>query len=86
MTRNHSNGEQEKKDYFLTTLEEGSLTMEPYCACGEYLNEDYFCESCQRQCTCIEFRCDSDEAQKEIQKLIENNPRFHNFTASLVGP
>lgn len=68
-------------DYFFATMEEGSLAMEPYCACGNRLLEEYFCEKCNRQCLCTEIACDNEETLEFIDHLIATNPKFRNFKA-----
>lgn len=68
-------------DYFFATMEEGSLAMEPYCACGNRLPEEYFCEKCNRQCRCTEIACDNEETLEFIDHLIATNPKFRNFKA-----
>jgi hypothetical protein len=72
------------RDYFIAHFEDGGLVMEPYCSCGEALNEDYFCTVCGRQCTCIEVRCKDREAFDLMETLIRENPRFKNFRAILI--
>jgi hypothetical protein len=37
------------RDYYEATLENGSLVMTPYCACGNRLDDDYLCEKCKRK-------------------------------------
>ena len=73
-------------DYFYATLDEGSLVMEPFCGqCHQPLNEDYYCERCQRQCRCIEIVCPDRETLEAAQRFIEGHPDFQRFHAS-EGP
>lgn len=76
--------ENQRVDYFSASLEEGSLVMEPHCSCGETLGEEYFCEACQRQCLCLEIRCDTEETLKHVQGFIQTHPTFKNFRAVLL--
>jgi hypothetical protein len=76
-------GHTAEMDYFLATLEEGSLLMEPHCACGETLDEDYFCETCRRQCQCLEIHCDTQDTLEHVRRFLLAHPRFHNFRAVL---
>ncbi len=69
------------KDYYLATLEEGSLVMEPYCACGNHLLEDYFCDKCDRRCHCTDIVCDNETTLKFVKNLIVTSPQFSYFKA-----
>jgi hypothetical protein len=73
----------QKKDYFRAIIEADELVMEPHCSCGTHLEEEYFCEKCQKQCTCTEIRCVDEETLEYINKLLHNNASFRNFTAVL---
>lgn len=70
-----------ESDYYLATLDEGSLTMEPYCTCGNHLLEEYFCERCNRECRCTDIRCDDESTFKFVENLIVKDPKFRNFKA-----
>jgi len=73
-------------DYFFSTLEEGSLVMEPICGeCKEQLNEDYYCDRCQRQCLCTNIVCQDQETLEVAKKFIQEHPEFHRFRA-YIGP
>ena len=72
-----------KKDFFYATLKGDELTLEPYCACGNYLLEGYFCEKCKRQCVCTEIRCRNNATLEYVNRFIENNESFKKFTAVL---
>ena len=73
----------EKKDFFYATLEGGELVMVPHCACGNVLLEDFYCDTCQKQCVCTEIRCQDKAALEYINHLLKGNPSFRNFTAVL---
>lgn len=75
--------EEQKKDFFYATLEEGELIMEPHCACGNPLLEDFYCGKCQKQSLCTEIRCKDKAILDYVNRLIKGNERFHNFTAVL---
>ncbi len=75
------NTSEDGRDYYLATLEEESLAMEPYCACGNQLSEKYFCENCNRQCRCADIICDNEITLKFVENLIATNPKFRNFKA-----
>ncbi len=71
-------------DYFRAYLEEGGLAMEPFCRCGQQLNEKYHCSACDRQCRCITFVCDDEATQSAVKKFIEEQPRFAGFRTALA--
>jgi hypothetical protein len=77
--------EERENDYFYATLKEGSLVIKPYCACGNPLEERYFCERCKRQCSCKYIYCDDETTLGYVNNLIRNNEMFKNFKATL-GP
>lgn len=70
-------------DFYYATLEGGELVMEPHCACGYSLEEEYFCEKCNRQCVCTEIRCRNDATLEYVRGFLESNEKFKNFTAVL---
>ena len=57
--------------------------MEPHCACGNPLLEDFYCGKCQKQCLCTEIRCKDKGVLDYVNRLLKGNERFHNFTAVL---
>ena len=71
------------RDYYEATLENGSLVMTPHCACGNALNEDYFCEKCNRRCHCYTIVCDTPDTLDLVQKYIRESPQFAVYTAGL---
>jgi len=70
-------------DFYYATLEGGELVMEPHCACGNVLEEGYFCEKCNRQCVCTEIKCKNDATLEYVKGFLKNNEKFKNFTAVL---
>jgi len=75
-----------RQDYFEATLENGSPVMIPFCACGNSLDEDYFCEKCHRRCHCTQIRCDSETTLKLIRHYIMISPKFSGFKAIRSKP
>lgn len=73
-----------RQDYLLAKWEGAELVMEPSCACGNALEEDYFCHSCKRECDCTFIACNDPQALSVVEKLIQGNPSFKNFKASLL--
>ena len=71
-------------DHYKATLDKDALSMTPYCACGNMLNEDYFCEKCNRRCRCLEIVCDNRATLALVQKYIRTAPQFAVFKASLA--
>lgn len=72
-------------DYYDAKIENGALQMEPHCACGNPLNDDYFCEKCNRQCRCRHIICDNEETLAQVKQYIRKSPQFSEFTAFLAG-
>ena len=71
------------RDYYDATLENGSLVMSPHCACGNALNEDYFCEKCNRRCHCYQIVCDTPDTLERVQRYIRVSPQFAMYSAHL---
>lgn len=71
-------------DYYWAHWENGELVMEPSCACGRALEEDYFCKDCSRECDCRFIACEDPEVLHAVEKLIHGNPNFKNYRASLL--
>lgn len=76
-------GKEPTRDYFCAALEGGELVLEPHCACGDYLLENYFCDKCQKQCVCTEIRCKDKAALDYVNRFIANNESFRKFRAVL---
>ena len=72
------------RDYYTAILKNGSLQLEPYCACGNGLNEDYFCEKCHRKCQCTQIICPDPETLDLARRYIRKSPQFSGFKAKLA--
>ncbi len=72
-------------DHYKATIEDGSLAMTPYCACGHVLDEDYFCDQCDRKCHCREILCDNEATLDLIKDYIKKSSQFSGFRIRL-GP
>lgn len=75
----------QQSDYFLASLEEGELVLEPYCACGEALAEQYYCEKCGRQCRCIEILCRDNRTLEYVTECVKSQPCFDKFSCALLN-
>jgi len=71
-------------DYYEAALEKGSLVMKPYCACGNALNEDYFCDKCNRRCNCHQIVCDNENTLKLVKNYIRKSSQFSAFKVKLA--
>jgi hypothetical protein len=72
------------RDYYTASLENGSLQLQPYCACGNSLNEDYFCEKCQRKCRCTQIICRDPTTLDLAKRFIRKSSQFSGFIAKLA--
>jgi hypothetical protein len=70
-------------DHYKATLEDGALVMRPYCACGHALDEDYFCDPCNKKCRCREIICDNDATLGRVKDYIRKSSRFSGFRIGL---
>ena len=75
--------ENRPRDHYLALIEDGSLVMKPYCACGNLLDESYFCDKCQRRCHCNLILCDSNQTLDMVNTYIRRSPSFSVFRAKL---
>jgi len=73
------------RDYYAASLENQSLVMQPYCACGNRLAEDYFCEKCGKKCHCYVIICDSPATFDLVQDFIRKSPQFSGFKVKLAA-
>lgn len=71
-------------DHYEATLENGSLVMKPYCACGNSLNEDYFCDRCNKRCHCHQIVCDNEATLKLIKSYMRKSSQFSAFKVKLT--
>ncbi len=73
------------RDHYEATLENGSLIMKPYCACGNSLDEDYFCDKCNRRCNCNQIICDNENTLKLVKNYTRKSPQFSAFKIKLAS-
>ena len=71
-------------EYFLASMEDGQLVMEPFCSCGNILDENFHCPSCNKVCDCRFVACTNPDSLAIVEKLVAGNPSFRNFEASLI--
>ena len=76
------NGPEELGAYY-AYLEDGQLAMEPYCSCGNPLDEHYICDKCKRHCRCTDILCEDQATLNLVEKYIRTSPRLRNFKAML---
>ena len=72
-------------DYYEATLENGSLVMTPYCACGNSLDDDYICEKCRKECRCYLIVCQDEATLDRVRHYIRKSSQFSGFKAKLAG-
>ncbi len=70
-------------DHYKAAIEDGSLVMIPYCACGQALDEDYFCEKCNKKCHCREIFCDNEATLDLIKEYAKKSSQFAGFRIRL---
>ena len=68
---------------FYAYLEDGELVMEPYCSCGNPLDEYYNCDKCKKHCRCNDILCEDQATLNLVEKYIRTSPRLRNFNAML---
>ena len=83
MQNNHDKGP--LQDYYKATIEKDELVLKPYCSCGRLLDEDYFCEKCNRRCNCNQIRCDSETTLGLVNRYIKESSKFSGFKAILAN-
>lgn len=72
------------QDHYKASIESGELFMQPFCACGNPLNEDYFCEKCSRRCRCYLIVCKDQAALELVQFYIRHSAQFSGYSAQLT--
>ena len=72
------------RDFYRAHLDKGQLMMEPFCACGNALNEDYFCDRCQRKCRCDLVVCRDQATLDVMVQYIRTASQFSGFSARLA--
>ncbi|MDD2605416.1 MAG: hypothetical protein RBR20_09645 [Desulfobacterales bacterium] len=72
------------QDFYRAHLENDQLAMEPFCACGNALNENYFCDRCQRKCRCDLVICQDQATLERVRQYIHKASQFSGFKARLA--
>lgn len=72
------------RDHYKATLESGSLVMKPYCACGNILDDDYFCDRCDRKCHCHQIICDTKATLELVKSYVKKSSQFSAFKIKLA--
>ncbi len=63
-----------KRDYFVASVEDGELAMEPFCYCGNALDEQYACAVCNHKCDITFVACADAGALAMMQTLVRSRP------------
>ena len=71
-------------DYFEAVLENDELVMTPCCTCGNRLDDDYFCERCNRACRCRLVFCRDAATLERVWQYIRKSPQFSGIKARLA--
>ncbi|MEA3438004.1 MAG: hypothetical protein U9R43_16190 [Thermodesulfobacteriota bacterium] len=71
-------------DHYKATLENGLLVMKPFCSCGNSLDEDYFCDKCNKKCNCHQIVCDNEATLKLVKKYTRKSSQFSGFKIKLA--
>ncbi|HVO83113.1 MAG TPA: hypothetical protein VMU60_01690 [Syntrophobacteria bacterium] len=64
-------------------LEDGELVLEPYCSCGNQLDETYFCDTCKRHSHPADILCEDQATLTIVDRYIRTSSKFHKFRAML---
>ena len=75
--------EERPRDHYKGKIKNGSLEMKPYCACGNLLDDNYFCDRCQHRCHCNLIVCEDQETLDKVNAYIRKSPSFSAFRAKL---
>ena len=68
---------------FYAYMEDGQLVMEPYCSCGNPLDENYHCDKCDKHCRCTDILCEDQATLNLVEKYIRTSPKLRNYNAML---
>ena len=71
-------------DYYLACMENGSLSMQPFCGCGNGLDEDYYCERCRKKCRCRRIVCSDAETLALVKRFVRKSSQFSGFRVELA--
>ncbi len=75
---------QNETSYFLASWEDNQLVLEPYCFCGEMLEENFFCPRCRENRAIDVILCREFKIVGIVEKFIHGNPQFKDFRAYLL--
>jgi hypothetical protein len=64
-------------------LEDGELVLEPYCGCGNQLDEAYFCDACKRHTHPADILCEDEATLTMVDRYIRTSVKFRKFRAML---
>jgi hypothetical protein len=70
-------------DTYYAYLEDGELVLEPYCSCGNPLDEMYYCDVCRQHRHPVDVLCEDASALKMVEKYIRTSAKFRSFKAML---
>ena len=73
-----------QQDYYVARWEDNQLVIEPFCYCGNSLDEDYFCKKCDRKCDCTFIACTDPQSLSVVEKLIHGNPSFRDCKVAML--
>ena len=68
---------------YFAHLEDGELVLEPYCGCGNQLDETYFCDACKRHCHPADILCEDQATLTTVDRYIRTSVKFRKFRAML---
>jgi len=68
---------------FYARLEAGQLVMEPYCSCGNQLDESYNCDKCNKHCQVPDILCENQATLNLVEKYVRTSPKVRNFNVLL---
>jgi len=70
-------------DTYYAYLEDGELVLEPYCSCGNSLDEMYYCDVCKRHRHPTDVLCEDESTLKMVDRYIRTSSKFSRFKAML---
>ncbi len=70
-------------DTYYAYLEDGELVLEPYCSCGNPLDDMYYCDVCQRHRHPTDVLCEDESTLKMVERYIRTSSKFSRFKAML---
>jgi hypothetical protein len=70
-------------DTYYAYIEDGELVLEPYCSCGNRLDEMYFCDACKRHSHPTDILCEDQATLTMVDRYIRTSSKFRKFKAML---